>query len=67
MPSSSLLSVFCCVQACLVILKAEVVFWEVSTPEQCYLHPEAKDHGRGRENVTAAGVKGKKTQDEVRL
>ena len=64
MPSSSLLSVLCWVQAWLVILNAEGVFWKVSSPQQCYLQPEAKDHGRGGGNVTVAGVKGKKTQDE---
>lgn len=59
MPSlSSLLSVLW-VQAYLFTVKADSLSQEVSTPQQCYLHPKANDHGRARGHVILAGVKGK--------
>lgn len=54
MSSSSLLSVLL-VQAYLLIVKPDSLSLEVSTPQQCYLHPKAKDHGRARGNVTLKG------------
>ncbi|KAL7396310.1 hypothetical protein ABVT39_004024 [Epinephelus coioides] len=57
MPSSSVLLVLCWVQAYLFIVKPDTLSRDVSTAQQCYLHPKAKDHGRNRGDVTLADVK----------
>lgn len=58
MASSSLLLVLW-VKAYLFFVKPDSLSQEVSTPQQCYLHPKARDHGRDRGNVKLVGVKGK--------
>lgn len=45
MQSSSLLSVLW-VQACLCLVRPDGLSQGVGTPQQCYLHPKARDHGR---------------------